>query len=288
MAVVLASQEAAAACRGAWAEGTNYAAGDSVTYNSATYTARVTHTACVGCGWNPVAAPSLWAAGGDCSGGGGGGGGGDGLGAILSEATFNAIFPYRNPFYTYNGLLNAAAKFPQFAGAGDTDTRKREVAAFLANVAHETGFLVHIEEINKQVMCQNWSGDPDCNYCPPGKMYFGRGPLQLSWSGNYCQASKGLGLGVRLLNEPELVAQDASISWGTALWFWMTQTGAQGSTSTPHNCMVNNWGFGCTIRAINGPMECNGGNPAQVQSRVNNYLNFTNSLGVSPGGNTGC
>ncbi|WP_366934952.1 carbohydrate-binding protein [Pyxidicoccus fallax] len=56
MAVALASQEAAAACRGTWAEGTTYTAGDSVTYSGATYTARVTHTACVGCGWNPVAA----------------------------------------------------------------------------------------------------------------------------------------------------------------------------------------------------------------------------------------
>jgi hypothetical protein len=59
------AQEAAAACRGAWAEGVNYAAGDTVTYNGSVYTARVAH-GCNGCGWNPVAAPSLWATGGTC------------------------------------------------------------------------------------------------------------------------------------------------------------------------------------------------------------------------------
>jgi hypothetical protein len=65
--VIAPIDDAAAACRGAWAEGVNYAAGDTVTYNGSVYTARVAH-GCNGCGWNPVAAPSLWALGGTCSG----------------------------------------------------------------------------------------------------------------------------------------------------------------------------------------------------------------------------
>jgi CxxC motif-containing protein (DUF1111 family) len=65
--MVLASiEDAMAACRGAWAEGVNYAAGDTVTYNGSVYTARVAH-GCNGCGWNPVAAASLWVLGGTCS-----------------------------------------------------------------------------------------------------------------------------------------------------------------------------------------------------------------------------
>ena len=47
-------------------------------------------------------------------------------------------------------------------------------------------------------------------------------------------------------------------------------------------------GFGETIRSINGSIECNGGNPAQVQSRVDTYLRFTSALGVDPGGNLYC
>jgi chitinase len=52
--------------------------------------------------------------------------------------------------------------------------------------------------------------------------------------------------------------------------------------------MVNGAGFGETIRSINGSIECNGGNPAQVQSRVNAYLSFTSILGVPAGNNLSC
>ena len=291
LAMGLASQEAAAACRGAWTEGTAYNTGDGVTYSGGSYSALVSHTACVGCGWNPVAAPSLWKTGGDCGNGGGDDGGGDdggnqggtGIAAILSEATFNSMFPGRNGFYSYSALVAAANTFPGFATTGDITTRKREVAAFLANINHETGGLVYTEEINKSVMCDTSWGPPGCS-CAPGKWYYGRGPIQLSWNGNYCAA--GNALGVDLKNNPDLVAQDATISWRTGFWFWMTQTGA--GTMTAHNAIANGAGFGETIRTINGALECNGRNPAQVQSRVNAYLNFTSKLGVSAGNNTGC
>ncbi|OJH33655.1 chitinase, partial [Cystobacter ferrugineus] len=120
-----------------------------MSYNGGKYTALVSHTACVGCGWNPVAAPSLWKTGGDC-------GGttppptdpppptGTGIAAILSESTFNSMFPGRSSFYTYSALVAAANTFPGFATTGDTTTRKREVAAFLANIAHETGGLYYV------------------------------------------------------------------------------------------------------------------------------------------------
>jgi hypothetical protein len=66
----------------------------------------------------------------------------------------------------------------------------------------------------------------------------------------------------------------------------MTQRGP--GTMTPHDAMVNGRGFGETIRSINGSLECNGGNPAQVQSRVDAYNRFASILGVSPGGNLYC
>ncbi|QRN99919.1 chitinase [Archangium violaceum] len=290
IATVLVPQIAAAACRGAWAEGTAYSTGDVVSYSGANYTALISHTACVGCGWNPVAAPSLWSTGGNCDGGGGNGGGGNGgggtnpgVGGVLSEAMFNSMFPNRNPFYSFSAFFTAASTFPGFATTGDVDTRKREVAAFLANISHETGGLFYIEEINKSVMCDTSWGPPGCG-CAPGKWYYGRGPIQLSWNGNYCAAGNALGLDLK--NDPDLISRDAVVAWRTGLWFWMTQTGA--GYMTGHDAMVNNVGFGETIRTINGALECNGRNPAQVQSRVNNYLDFTSRLGVNPGGNTGC
>ncbi|EAU61742.1 chitinase [Stigmatella aurantiaca DW4/3-1] len=289
MVVVFAPQDAAAACRGAWAEGSAYNVGDGVTYNGGTYTALQAHTACVGCGWNPAAVPSLWKAGGDC------GStpppppppppppGGNGIAAILSESTFNTMFPSRNGFYTYAALVAAANTFPSFATSGDTATRKREVAAFLANISHETGGLVYIEEINKSVMCDTSWGPPGCG-CAAGKWYYGRGPIQLSWNGNYCAA--GNALGVDLKNNPDLVAQNATIAWRTGFWFWMTQTGA--GSMTGHDAIVNGAGFGETIRTINGALECNGRNPAQVDSRVNNYNRFLGLLGASAVGNNRC
>src|SRR5919197_2653192 len=56
-------------CRGTWAEGSAYNAGDSVIYNGVTYTALQTHTAYVGAGWTPASTPSLWRVGGSCNGG---------------------------------------------------------------------------------------------------------------------------------------------------------------------------------------------------------------------------
>ncbi|NUT95902.1 MAG: chitinase, partial [Saccharothrix sp.] len=42
------------------------------------------------------------------------------------------------------------------------------------------------------------------------------------------------------------------------------------------------------IRSINGSLECDGRNPAQVQSRVDAYQRFTGVLGVAPGANLYC
>ncbi len=58
------------------------------------------------------------------------------------------MFPNRNPFYTYQGLVDALSAYPGFATTGGTEVAKREAAAFLANVNHETGGLVYVKEIN--------------------------------------------------------------------------------------------------------------------------------------------
>jgi hypothetical protein len=57
---------------------------------------------------------------------------------------------------------------------------------------------------------------------------------------------------------------------------------------TAHNAMVNQRGFGETIRAINGAVECNGGAPAQVANRVAKYQQFTGIFGVPAGSNLSC
>ncbi|HWO65899.1 MAG TPA: chitinase [Umezawaea sp.] len=203
---------------------------------------------------------------------------------VVGEAQFDQIFPGRNSFYTYSGLTAALDAYPGFAGTGDDTVRKQEAAAFLANVNHETGGLVYVVEQNTA----NYSHYCDAGQpygCPAGQAaYYGRGPIQLSWNFNYKAA--GDSLGIDLLDNPYLVEQDAAVAWKTGLWYWNTQTGP--GTMTPHDAMVNGRGFGETIRSINGSIECNGGNPAQVQSRIDKYTQITGILGVPTGDNLSC
>ncbi|WP_328498322.1 chitinase [Streptomyces sp. NBC_00414] len=205
-------------------------------------------------------------------------------GFVVSEAQFNQMFPNRNGFYTYSGLKAAMSAYPAFANTGSDTVKKQEAAAFLANVNHETGGLVHIVE-------QNTANYPHyCDWgqpygCPAGQAaYYGRGPIQLSWNFNYKAA--GDALGIDLLNNPWLVQNDAAVAWKTGLWYWNTQSGP--GSMTGHNAMVNGAGFGQTIRSINGSLECDGKNPAQVQSRVDSYQRFVGILGTSAGSNLYC
>ena len=203
---------------------------------------------------------------------------------VVSEAQFNQMFPGRNSFYTYSGLTEALNAYPGFATTGSDTVQKQEAAAFLANVSHETGGLVYIVEQNTA----NYPHYCDAGQpygCPAGQAaYYGRGPIQLSWNFNYKAA--GDALGIDLLGNPWQVEQNAAVAWKTGLWYWNTQNGP--GSMTPHNAMVNGAGFGETIRSINGSIECNGGNPAQVQSRVNSYTQFAGILGVPTGANLSC
>jgi predicted chitinase len=174
--------------------------------------------------------------------------------------------------------------FPSFATTGDHEARLREAAAYFANIAHETDGLrtvVEADPANYDNYC-----DMSVPYgCPAGHAaYFGRGPVQLSWNYNYHAA--GLALGLDLLADPGLVQRDEGVAWKTALWFWNTQ--AAGTSSTAHSAILGRGGFGETIRIINGALECDGQNPAEVQDRVDAYQRITTLLGVAPGENLRC
>ncbi|MGX1709549.1 glycoside hydrolase family 19 protein [Streptomyces albidoflavus] len=274
LVVLPAATAQAAACANAWNASAVYTGGQSASYNGRNYTAKW---------WTQNERPGssdVWADQGAC----GGGGGEQPSGFVVSEAQFNQMFPNRNSFYTYSGLTAALSSYPAFANTGSDEVKKREAAAFLANVSHETGGLVHIKEVNEA----NYPHYCDRNQpygCPAGQAaYYGRGPIQLSWNFNYKAA--GDALGIDLLNNPYLVEQNASVAWRTGLWYWNTQSGP--GTMTPHNAIVNNRGFGETVRSINGSIECNGGNPAQVQSRIDKFTSFAQILGTTTGSNLYC
>nr|AAT09426.1 putative class IV chitanase [Picea abies] len=215
------------------------------------------------------------------SGGGSPSGGGGSVGGIISQSFFNGLAGGAGSscegkgFYTYNAFIAAANAFSGFGTTGSNNVKKRELAAFFANVMHETGGLCYINEKNPPMKyCQSSSTWP----CTSGKSYHGRGPLQLSWNYNYGAAGKSIGFDG--LNNPEKVGQDFTISFKTAVWFWM-------KNSNCHSAITSGQGFGGTIKAINS-MECNGGNSGEVSSRVNYYKKICSQLGVDPGANVSC
>ncbi|TXG72744.1 hypothetical protein EZV62_001323 [Acer yangbiense] len=157
---------------------------------------------------------------------------------------------------------------------GSEEDSRREIAAFFAHVTHETGHFCYIEEIDGA--SKDYCDETNTQFpCSPNKGYYGRGPIQLSWNFNYGPAGNSIGFDG--LNSPETVANDPVISFKTALWFW---------TNNVQPMMSQ--GFGATIRAINGALECDGGNPATVQSRIRYYRDYCSQLGVAPGDNLEC
>jgi len=205
------------------------------------------------------------------------------LSSVVTQALFDAIFPTntRNALYTYAGFLAAATAFPTFVNTGGLDTCRKEAAAFLANVARETGRLQFAEQIQKASYCSSRNGCAcDTATQDQSKWYYGRGPLQLSWNYNYCAA--GAALGIDILSQPAMVATNPEIAWKTALWFWMTQNGA--GAMTCHAAMTGTGGFGETIRTINGTVECGkGGYGAEpgVTERVDHYIDYAKRLGIA-------
>jgi len=243
----------------------------------------------------------------------------------LNATKWNELFPNRhgmrgkNPkkpatdFYSFKALVEAAKHFPDFL-TGSVITQKRELAAFLANIAQETSggwveapggyfkwglyFVEEVEDSSKN----KYADATKVNYPPvPGKSYLGRGPKQLSWNYNYGQFSEAwFGTKNTLLQHPELLAQDPELSFASAIWFWITP---QFPKPSCHQIMDGTWkptendlqkgripGFGATVNVINGGVECGkGGNEFEKTGyRYKYYLYFCHYLNVSPGENISC
>ncbi|KAF6172468.1 hypothetical protein GIB67_006981 [Kingdonia uniflora] len=238
--------------------------------------------------------------------------GGGTVGALISQTQFNEILKHRSDtncqggFYTYAAFISAANSFSGFATSGDTNTRKRELAAFLAQTSQETtggwpsapdgpyawGYCFIQEHGTPGTYCQASAQWP----CAVGKKYYGRGPIQISWNYNYGQAGKVIG--INLINNPDIVATDPTISFKTALWFWMTP---QSPKPSCHNVIIGQWapssadtaagrvpGYGVITNIINGGIECGQGSNDKVASRIGFYRRYCSLLGVTPGGNLDC
>ena len=100
----------------------------------------------------------------------------------------------------------------------EINTPKRQ-AAFLAQVAHESGDLRYMEE---PIATADYEGRADVGNTQPGdgKRYKPRGPLQLTGRANYRAAGRALRLDLE--NQPELVLKP-EIGCRVAAWYWKAQ-----------------------------------------------------------------
>ncbi|KAF8661866.1 hypothetical protein HU200_056826 [Digitaria exilis] len=193
--------------------------------------------------------------------------------ALVSEQLYNSLFLHKDDpacpakgFYTYSSFIQAARTFPKFAATGDINTRKREIAAFFAQISHET--------------TGGWATAPD-------------GPYS-----NFNYGPAGRALGFDGLRNPEVVANCSDTAWRTALWFWMTPRRPKPSC---HEVMVGEYrpsvadlaanrtpGFGLVTNIVNGGLECNRTDDARVNNRIGFYQRYCQIFNVDTGPNLDC
>jgi putative chitinase len=117
----------------------------------------------------------------------------------LSEARANELMPHLN-----SAMQEAGINTP------------RRQAAFLAQLAHESGEFRWMEEIASGAA---YEGRGDLGNTQPGDgvRFKGRGPIQLTGRSNYAAASQALG--IDLVNNPTRAA-DPDVGFRTAAWYW--------------------------------------------------------------------
>src|SRR5471032_2875959 len=105
----------------------------------------------------------------------------------------------------------------------------KRIAAFLAQVGHESGELRYVRELGSDQYLSKYDtgplairlgNTPDAD--GDGQLYRGRGLIQITGRSNYLQCSLGLFGDERLLQQPELLEQP---QWAaeSAAWFWEQQ-----------------------------------------------------------------
>ncbi|CAL8128785.1 unnamed protein product [Orchesella dallaii] len=202
---------------------------------------------------------------------GGGGGGGGGAAFVTYDQFRQAVTSNGFPAPSQEQYNN----FNTYARQQGRISTTEEAAMALAQFLHESdGLRARREYACAQSQCPNEYRDARCDR--PGSYYFGRGYIQLSWCYNYGPASQAIFGDDRLLENPDLVAQDDRLAWQTAFWFWGERVHNQAG--------VQQGRFGASTRAINGGLECSAPGNAQAQARFRLYGNVRRAFGLQGAG----
>jgi len=107
---------------------------------------------------------------------------------------------------------------------GKINNRLR-IAAFLAQIGHESGSLFYVKELGGPNYFAKYDGRKDLGNTQPGDgaKFAGRGLIQITGRNNYGRASQALFGDDRLLKNPELLEQP---EWAakSAVWYWTTRS----------------------------------------------------------------
>lgn len=185
----------------------------------------------------------------------------------FSEDQFKAMIPFasKSNLEAYYLPLQAALREYQI----NTPMR---IAAFMAQISHESGSLQYSEEIASGSAYEH--RDDLGNLRPEalkaahaqgtttGKFYKGRGLIQITGYYNYKECGKALGLD--LVNHPELLCTIEN-ACRSACWFWNVHG---------LNDMADVGMFGATTKKINGGFN---GAP----ERLGNYARCKRILGCA-------
>ena len=153
------------------------------------------------------------------------------------------------------------------------------MAAFLGNVAQETGELRYSTELAPPSYTQ------PCTLSTCGASYgsfWGRGSLQVTcWGGNPCSAyqdcvTEGY---ISSLDEIDDISTKPAAAWGSGILFWMSNTGVGGKG--PASKYVAQKSFGGTYDVINGAIECPAGvKDSRVANRIKNFKASAEAMGI--------
>ena len=127
------------------------------------------------------------------------------------------ILPNAGPVAgVYVPVLNTAMNRYQIVGS-------KRVAAFIAQIGHESGQLRYVKEIWGPTAAQTrYEGRADLGNTQSGdgSKYRGRGLIQITGRANYKACGEALGLD--LVNQPELLEKPLHACMSAA-WFWATK-----------------------------------------------------------------
>ncbi|TBT99729.1 putative chitinase [Hamiltosporidium tvaerminnensis] len=196
---------------------------------------------------------------------------------------YHKLFPKKNNLITSKEIFDAISSCgfeppntlyvtELCRSMNDKIQNKEESAMFLAHIIHETGGLKYLEEryavenpdFDKQIY-DDGMGRKD-------KSYHGRGFLQITWPKNYARISNELGMGYKLLDEPELVCTDIKIAADVSACYWLLFV-------RPYPNVKKKY-FGATTKAINGAVE-NGKNNVEIsKNRYKIYLKVAKAFNI--------